>query len=197
MADLPENAAVLALRADTLLARGDRTGAHAALEQALAAAPAAPGLLFALAQLEEADAAYDMAIKRYRRILELQPTNVVAINNLAYALAVHRNLPGEALPLAKRAATLAPGNANVLDTWAWIEHLLGNDAIALKILNDAVKLDPRVGEIRLHAAIVAAAIGDRAKAVRELDEAVRLDPSLNEREDTSQLRNRIAALPKL
>jgi tetratricopeptide (TPR) repeat protein len=145
--------------------------------------------------LEEADGLYDQAITHYRRLIELQPANVVAVNNLAYALAVHRKAPAEALPLAKRAATLAPRNGSVLDTWAWIEHLLGNHTVAAKILSDAIKIDPTVGEFRLHAAAIAAALGDRPKAEADLKEALRLDPSLDEREETKALRERISALP--
>jgi len=109
---------------------------------------------------------------------------------------VHRNALADGLALAKRAATLAPRNPNVLDTWAWIEHLLGNDAGAAKILADAVKLGPDVGEIRFHAATVAAALGDRARAESELKEALRLDPSIEKRDETKRLRERIETLPK-
>ena len=133
-------------------------------------------LLVTLAQLEESDGLHPAAIARYQRIIEIQPTNVIALNNLAYSLAVHRNAPADGLPLAKRAATLAPRSGSVLDTWAWIEHLLGNDAGAAKILADAIKLDPQVAELWLHAAVVSAALGDRAKAESELKEALRLDP---------------------
>ena len=192
---VPEGATALAIRADTLLARGDRSGARAALEQAVATMPTATGLLLTLAQVEEADGLYDAAIDRYRRIIELQPANMVAVNNLAYALAVHKSAPAEALPLAKRAAALAPRVGSVLDTWAWVEHLLGNHAAAAKLLSDAIKLDPAVGEVRLHAAAVAAALGDRPKAQSELTEALRLDPSLGQRDETRRLRERIAALP--
>ena len=175
-----------------------RPAHSSALEQAVIAAPTAVGLLVALAQLEESDGLYPAAIARYQRAIEIQPANVVALNNLAYALAVHRNAPAEGLPLAKRAATLAPRSASVLDTWAWIEHLLGNDADAAKILADAIKLEPRLAEMWLHAAIVSAALGDRAKAESELKEALRLDPTLEQRDETRRLRERIRrpALPK-
>jgi hypothetical protein len=60
----------------------------------------------------------------------MQPTNVIALNNLAYALAVRHNAPAEALPLEKRAFGLAPRSALVLDTLGWVEHLLGNQDVA-------------------------------------------------------------------
>lgn len=194
-ADLPEIALLSALRAEAFLARGDRPATRAALEQAVAAAPSAVGLLLTLAQLEEVDGAYDAALTHYRRIIELQPANVVALNNLAYLHAVRRNSPAEALPLAKRAALLAPRSASVLDTWAWTEHLLGNDATAAKILADAIAIDPSIAETRLHAAVIAATTGDRAKAESELKEALRLDPALEQREETRRLREQISAMP--
>ena len=193
--DVPESAVVLTLRAETLLERGDRPGARGALEQAVKAAPTAIGLLVSLAQLEETDGLYPAAIARYQRVVELQPAHVIALNNLAYALAVYRNAPAEALPLAKRAAALAPRSGSVLDTWAWIEHLLGNHTVASKVLADAIKLEPASAEMRLHASAVAAALGDRAKAESELKEALRLDPELEKRDETRKLRERIFALP--
>jgi cellulose synthase operon protein C len=178
-----------------MIERGDNRAARAALEEAVVAAPTAFGLALRLATLEEAEGLHDAAIARYQRIVESQPTNVIALNNLAYALAVRRHTPAEALPLAKRAVALAPRSSSVLDTLAWVEHLIGNHAVAAKVLNDAVKLDPGNAELRLHAAAVAAALGDRSRAESDLKEALRLDGTLNEREETRQLRERIAALP--
>ena len=56
-------------------------------------------------------------------------------------------------------------------------------------------IDPRLAETWLHAAIVSAAVGDRTKAENELKEALRLDPTLEQRDDTRKLRERISALP--
>jgi uncharacterized protein (TIGR03790 family) len=192
---ITEAALALAIRAETMLERDDKAGARSALGEAVAAAPTAANLLVSLAQLEESDGQYEAAIARYQRVLEIQPNNVVALNNLAFALAVRRNAPAEALPLAKRAVTLAAQNARVLDTWAWIEHLLGNDAEAAKILAAAIKRDPQLADAWLHAAVVSAALGDRAKAESELKEALRLDPTLEQRDETKRLRERISALP--
>ena len=58
---------------------------------------------------------------------------------------------------------------------------------------DAIKIDPGCAELRFHAAAVAAALGDRATAERELKEALRLDSSLDQRDDTRRLRERISA----
>ena len=176
------------LRSQTFLERDDRAGARRALEEAVALAPRASGLISTLAQLEEQAGEYDTAIEHYRRAIEAQGTNVVALNNLAFALAVRRGAPGEALPFAKRAASLAPRNGSVLDTLGWVAHLTGDDALAANELDRAVLLEPGLAEIRLHAAIAYEAIGQVERAETELNEALRLDPSLGERDDVRRLR---------
>jgi uncharacterized protein (TIGR03790 family) len=195
--DVPEAAAPMVVRFQTLFERDDRAGARRALEEAVRLAPRAVGLMVTLAQLEEQAGDDDAAVARYRRILEVQPTNVVALNNLAFALAVRHNGAAEALSLARRAAGLAPSSGTVLDTLGWIEHLLGNHAGAAKVFEQAVRLEPGQAEIRLHAAIVYLADGKSDRAAVELKEALRLDPALETRDEVRQLRERLAALKQL
>ena len=56
----------------------------------------------------DADGDRDGAIQRYRKVIAVQPNNAIALNNLAYSLAVHKKQPEEARPLAQRASALAP-----------------------------------------------------------------------------------------
>ena len=191
--DVPEAALPLVARFQTLLDLDDRAGAKRALEDGLVLAPRAVGVMVSLAQLEEQMGDDDAALARYRRILDLQPTNVVALNNLAYALAVRHNAAGEAQSLARRAMSLAPRSGIILDTLAWVEHLLGNDSVGAGLFEQAVRLEPGQAEIRLHAAIVYAAAGQPDRARVELKEAVRLDPAVEGRDEVRQLRERIAA----
>jgi len=188
--EFPEVAAPMVVRFQMLLERDDRVGARRALEEAVKLAPRAVGLMVSLAQLEEQAGDDDAAIARYRYILEVQPTNVVALNNLAFALAVRHNAAAEALSLATRAAGLAPRSATVLDTLGWVEHLLGNHAAAARLFEQAVQLEPGQAEIRLHAAIVYQADGKSDRAAAELKEALRLDPALETRDEVRQLRER-------
>lgn len=196
LAGLPERAVLLSVRGENLLARGDRVRAQQAFEQVAALVPNAAGAHFQLAMFDEQAGRHDQAIERYRKVLSLQPKHVFALNNLAYGLAVHRHAPAEALPLAREAAALAPNDPSVLDTLAWVEHLLGNDAAAAKILADAVRRAPANAEIRLHAAVVYAARGAQAVAETELKEALRLDPTLEESDHVKRLRVRLDELAK-
>jgi uncharacterized protein (TIGR03790 family) len=191
--ELPETALPPVAKFQALLDRDDHAGARRALEEAISLAPGSVNLLVALAQLEEQVGEYDAAITRYRRIVEMDPGNVVALNNLAFALAVRRNAPGEAETFARRAASVARNSGVVLDTLGWIEHLLGNDAVAANLFSQAIKLEPERGELRLHAAVVFMAIGQRDRSEIELKEAVRLAPPLEQSAEVQGLRARIAA----
>jgi tetratricopeptide (TPR) repeat protein len=77
----PEDVLVALVQAETLVVRGDSAGARAALAKAVEMTPASTALLLRLAQLEDAADASDAAIARYRQVLELDPTNIVALNN--------------------------------------------------------------------------------------------------------------------
>ena len=67
-------------------------------------------------------------------MLAADPNDTVALNNLAYALAVRKGQPAEALGYAERAFTLTRGSATVADTLAWVQHLLGRDREAAQLL---------------------------------------------------------------
>lgn len=69
---------------------------------------------------------YDEAIVMMRESLAGQPDNPGLLNNLAFALAKHGGKPDEALPLAKKAAELAPGIADVADTLGFVSMLSGD-----------------------------------------------------------------------
>jgi uncharacterized protein (TIGR03790 family) len=190
---LPDEAISRLVRSETLMQREDRVGARRALEEALRAAPQSTNLMLRLAQLEEEAGEHDSAVARYRAVLELQPDNVVALNNIAFSLAVRRNAPAEAVAYARRAVSLAPGSGVVIDTLGWVEHLLGNHAAAAKLLEQAVQLAPDQAEVRLHAAFVYMDTGDRGRAEAELKEAVRLNPALEGQEQVRRLRELIAS----
>ena len=189
--DVPDAALPLFARFQTLLDREDRVGAKGALEEAVSLAPQSSTLLTTLAQVEEQVGDYDAAIARYRRIVRIDPANVVALNNLAFALAVRRQAPTEALPFARRAASLASSSGGVLDTLGWVEHLAGNDSVATSILEQAVQLDPGQAEIRLHLATVYSEVGKIDRAEAELTRA-RLDASLEGLDEVGIIRARIA-----
>jgi uncharacterized protein (TIGR03790 family) len=196
MPGTPSRAVLLMVRGESSAARGDLAKARQALEQAAEAAPNAAGPRLQLALLQEQAGLHDLAQEGYQRVLAIQPNNGVALNNLAYSLAVRKKAPTEALPVARRAAALAPNDPNVIDTLAWVEHLIGNDVEAARLIAAAVKAAPGSAELRLHAAVIYAARGAQAVSEGELKEALRLAPALEQSEEVKQLRARLQELER-
>jgi uncharacterized protein (TIGR03790 family) len=189
-AGIPVEALKLLLRAEARSAKDDKAGSQKALEEATAAAPSFTAAHLLLASAYEEQQEYDKAIERYKQVLAGRPGNPVALNNLAYTLAVRKNQPSEALAYAERAHALSP-TPLVADTLAWVQHLLGRDQDAARLLVAAVKQAPGNAEIRLHAAVVFGAVGVLNEAEQHLAEALRLDPTLKERPEVASLRKRL------
>lgn len=186
----PEALALL-IQAETQSARGRPDGARAALTRAVTLDPRLTAAHLQLALLDEQAGRTDAAMSGYRRVLELNPHNVAALNNLAYTLSVVMKQPAEAKSYAERAMAAAPRDPLVMDTLGWIEYLLGNHAAALKLLSAAAIAAPTNAEVRLHTAFAAAAAGAPGAAASELKAALALDRRLEERQDVRELRTRL------
>lgn len=189
---IPERAVALVVRADAFNMRGDTRGARAAIEEALQVAPKYTTALLMDASFDEQGGNRDQAFNTYRRILDIDPSNVVALNNLAYGLAVYGKMPMEGLVFAKRAVAQTPSNPAVLDTLAWIYHLLGDNKAAVSLMAQVVRLNPIDPEARLRAAIVLAAAGQRSVAQEQLAAALRMNPGLANNADVKRLRTQLA-----
>jgi len=101
-----------------------------------------------------------LAIKQYERVLELQPDNVVALNNLA---GLYRSSnPSRALSLAEKAYRAAPDNPGVQDTYGWLLVNQGYPERGLRMLEHAVKALGEVPEVRYHYAAAQVRGGDRS-----------------------------------
>jgi len=190
--DVPEQAVALTIRAEALVSRGDAVGARQAAEDALKLAPRLVPAFIIRANLDEATGRRDEALEGYKQVLEIDPNHAVALNNLAFGLAVYRKMPKEALPFARRAVAAAPNSPAILDTLAWVQHLLGDNAGAAKLMADVVRTNILNPTVRLHAAIVFAAAGQRAQAESQLAIALKLNPSLANNADVKQLQTELA-----
>lgn len=93
---------------------------------------------------------YDRAWKAFDRCLALHPDDWVVLNNYAYYLSEQQRDLDKAEQMSRRTIEAEPDNANSLDTYAWILHLLGRDAEALPYMEKAVRLDPDSDTLRRH-----------------------------------------------
>ena len=76
------------------------------------------------------------------------------MNNYAYYMSEQNVNLEHAEQLSRRTVDAEPDNANSLDTYGWILHLLGRDADALPYLRKAVRLNPASDTLKKHLAEV-------------------------------------------
>ena len=178
-------------RAEARQARDDAPGATEALEEAVRLEPRLIAAHHLLATVYERAGDVPKAEARYRAVLEVAPDDVIALNNLAYLLAVDRKAPSEGLPLAQRARTLAPGLPLVADTLGWIYFLLGDARQAAVLIDEALQSAPGSPEVWLHSALVRQALGDPARARADLTRALELNAALAERPEVERLQQQL------
>ena len=109
----------------------------------------------------------DDAAGQYEAVLKTFPTNVDAMNNLAWIYTEQKN--PKALALAERAHKLAPDSYSIQDTYGWALVEAGQAKTALPILATAAKAAPKVPTIQYHLAVAQARTGDRAGARATLE----------------------------
>ena len=93
---------------------------------------------------------YDKAWRAFDRAVELRPDDWSTLNNYAYYLGEQGVELEKALAMSRRTIDAEPQNANSLDTYAWLLHLLGRDAEALPYMKKAVSIDPRNDTLQRH-----------------------------------------------
>lgn len=184
------------LRFESRTARKDTKGAREALEAAVIAEPRFTAARFLLANAQKEEGQIDRAIAHYRAILDFEPNNVFALNNLAETLSVSKGQPQDALLYAERAAALRKFSPPILDTLAWTQHLLGKNAAALETIRRARAIPVDDAMIVFHSAVIHAAANDKARAAAELAEALKLDPDLAKRDDVKKLQEQLGTPAK-
>jgi Flp pilus assembly protein TadD len=164
--------------------------AHAAqperpLEQWLARAPTDWAVRDFLGDYDLTVDQFRQAIAQYRQVLTVQPNDVVALNNLAWAL----NEVGAhgAVAMAMRAHRLAPNSPNVNDTLGWALARTGRSAQALPFLETATRLDPHDPDMAYHYAYALAGSGRKAEARTVLTGLLSNKTAFASRKDAEQL----------
>ena len=104
---------------------------------------------------------------RYRAVLELQPGNALALNNLAWMLA-RQGKPG-GVAMAEKANSLLPDRAPLLDTLALALEAENQLPKAIETQARAVKLDPTDHGLALRLAKLYIKSGDKTRAKAELE----------------------------
>lgn len=125
------------------------------------------------------------AVAQLAALLERQPNDVVALNNIAWLLAERD--AGAAEKYARRAYSIAPQNAAVGDTLGWVLIQLRQYREAATVLAKAAEQQPADAAIRYHLALALARAGDRAAAREQLGRALAQNASFQGRDAAVKL----------
>ena len=115
---------------------------------------------------------YAVAEKMYNNVLEIQPNNAVALNNLAW-VAGKLNRDG-AIAYAQKAVALDPNQPAYLDTLAMLLSDKNDYAKAVEWQNKAIALQPETPTYRLNLAKIHIKGGNKDLARKELDVLAKL-----------------------
>jgi len=147
--------------------------------------PRDTGMWFHLGDAAVAQNRLAEAEERYRQVLQLQPKNVQALNNVAYMLA-KQNKPG-AVALAEKAVQLAPGRAALMDTLAASYAQENQLTKAVEMQTRVVALAPEAPQYRLTLARLQLQAGNRTAARAELDKLIALGESFSGQVEVGKL----------
>jgi tetratricopeptide (TPR) repeat protein len=123
----------------------------------------------------------------YIQALDIEPNAGVAANNLAWIYADNLGDIDKALELARRAKVALPNVANVSDTLGWIYTKRQLNEMAVPLLQEAVKAEPKQAGYHLHLAVALMHSGRKVQARNELAAALKLNSGLRQRDEAKEI----------
>ncbi len=133
----------------------------------------------ALAALLHITDRFAESVALYRTILELQPDNVVAINNLAWIMCREYGRPQDALELAQRGLRKEPKYVDLIDTRGVAYYELGQYENAINDFSTCLEMYPRGNPSAvasyLHLGRALAKTGQNRQAIKTLKTALELN----------------------
>lgn len=172
---MPKSAPLyLALAKIEVVLRKSTDGAKDVYLKGLEKIPDDPQLSMALAGLYEQAGDKANARKIYERLLEKQPENGLATNNLAALLVDSGNESDLNKGLALAEQFKEAENPYLLDTYAWALVKTGKTSEGLKLLESLIVKEPKLPELRYHLGVAHLNSGNKATAIAELKQAIAL-----------------------
>jgi len=149
--------------------------ADAFLKSALDAHADDTKLLYAVGTLRAVQGRFDEATRLYRLVLEVEPKNIAALNNLAMMLAESPAGYVESLKLITQAIDIAGQHPGLLDTKGTILLYQGKAKEALFLLEAAAREAGQDARHRFHLAAAYHGAGDVLRAKQQLELAIDLN----------------------
>lgn len=159
--------------------------AVAILTQAIEHSPGSDQLHYFLGYAYDEAGRVEEAERAFRRALEINPDNYLALNHLGYMFTEHGIQLEEALTLTQRAVELSDedvsprfNNAFIVDSLGWAHHQLGNHAEAARWLREAIRRAERGnvqdGLFHEHLGDALLADGKTGEAIAAWEEAIQV-----------------------
>ncbi|MDX3772862.1 PEP-CTERM system TPR-repeat protein PrsT [Chromatiaceae bacterium AAb-1] len=154
--------------------QGNNSAALAFLEQHLSEHPGNTelNLLHSELLLQQDAAKAETAL---RNVLQTQPDNIIALNNLAWTLLEQNKLP-EALSFAEKAVGIAPDNPDIQDTYGKVLSVSGKYQESLTAFEKSLQIRPENDEVLLNYA-EALALSKNSQRAREILQKIKADDS--------------------
>jgi tetratricopeptide (TPR) repeat protein len=164
---MPDHAPFYSLYASHLDERREFKKAQQMLTEAVKKFPQSTQLLYFLGNMHDRVGDRSATIEAMKSVLSLEEDHVQALNYLAYTYAEAGIEMDSAEKMARRARELKPEDGYVLDTLGWVLFKQGRFEDAVKVLEDAHRLQP-------NEAIIADHLGDAYYYFRMPERAKRL-----------------------
>lgn len=132
-------------------------------------------LLYAHALMAERLNKPDIVENDLKKILAVEPNNVEALNALGYTLINRSTRYADAEKYLKKALSLEPDQAVIIDSYGWLQFKLGNTEKALGYLQQAYEKQQE-NEIAAHLAEVLWTLGRKDEARQLFNKAIKSAP---------------------
>ncbi len=175
----PRDAEVATIISRVLAATGDKQALQVGediLRMTLQTNPQSLPALMLLGMMMQNEGRNEESIRLNRQILQIDPNNVIAMNNLAWMLCERENQPPElykeALALTEKGLKIVPDYMDLLDTRGYAFYRLDDFEKARSDFDRCIKLyppnSPSAATPRFHLALTYAAVKRKAEALEQL-----------------------------
>jgi len=131
---------------------------------------------------------WDHAKQQYQKVLEIQPENPYASNNLAYVMLQQGGNLDIAFQMAQTARKNLPDSPNAADTLGWAFYQKHVYTSAINLFKEAVKKEPDNALYNYHLGLAYAKTGQAGLAKQQLDRVVKIKPNFP---DVDELRRAV------
>lgn len=143
------------------------------------------GFSYYMGDLAMARADFPAGEKYYRAVLDVQPRNALALNNVAWLMAKQGKTG--AVPLAEQANQILPNRPQLLDTLATALAAEGDVKRAVDTQKRAVQLDRNDPNLRLNLARLYLKSGEKPQARAELEDLAKLGERFKGQTEVTEL----------